>query len=190
MARPTEGAIALARLRAARMLPRPEDHATLEAIRTSVARAGRTLVEARADSRPVLMLGWQDGSEPVAGEGTGVIRHSPSSNVLLAFAACLRACWPRPDDDPYPGRAVTETEVLATLAALSSTQGIVLPGRGGGAERQYKGVLRLLRATGLLDADPGRIRLGPVVALWPASDIATLRRIHDRLPPCDPGVPP
>lgn len=153
-------------------------------------RAGRVLVEARMDDRPALVLGWQDGSEPVAGADTGVTRHHPSANVLLVFAACLRVCWPVPDDDPYPGQSTSHTKVLATLAALGSTHAAVLPGQHGGAGSQFKGALRMLRATGLLDADPGHICLGPAVALWTEADLAAWRRIYDRLPAPAPGDHP
>jgi hypothetical protein len=187
MAELSEGAVALARLRAARVQARPQDLPTMRSLRAAAARAGRTLVEVATDRGPSLLLGWLDGSEPVDQDDGGVQRRHPSPTVLLTFAACLRACWPDPSEEPYPGRAVTERQVLAALAALT-IPGAATPGEeAGGAERHHKSALRLLRAAGLLDPEAPEVRLGPVVALWPASDVATLRRFHDRLPTCPSG---
>jgi hypothetical protein len=189
MAEPSEGAVALARLRAARVQVRPQEPAALRRLTAAAGRAGRTLVQVPTTTTrgAGLLLGWLDGSEPVDQEDSGVQRRQPSPTVLLTFAACLRACWPDPGEEPYPGRVATERQVLAALAALTSP-GAAPPGEdGGGAERHYKSALRLLRATGLLDPAAAQVRLGPVVALWPASDVAVLRRFHDRLPACPPG---
>jgi hypothetical protein len=187
MAELPEGAVGLARLRAARVQARPQDLPTMRGLTAAAARAGRTLVEVATGGGPCLLLGWLDGSEPVDQDDSGVQRRQPSPTVLLTFAACLRACWPNPSEEPYPGRTVTERQVLAALAALT-TPGVAPPGEeGGGAERHHKSALRLLRATGLLDPETPEVRLGPVVALWPASDVATLRRFHDRLPASPPG---
>jgi hypothetical protein len=82
---------------------------------------------------------------------------------------------------------VTEQQVLVALAALT-TPGAATPGEeGGGAERHHKSALRLLRATGLLDPEAPEVRLGPVIVLWSPSDVATMRRFHDRLPACPCG---
>jgi hypothetical protein len=187
MAELPESAVALARLRAARVQARPQDPPALRSVAAAAARAGRSLVEVATERGPCLLLGWLDGSEPVD-QDDGVQRRQPSPTVLLTFAACLRACWPDPGEEPYPGRTVTERQVLVALAALT-TPGAATPGEeGGGAERHHKSALRLLRAVGLLDPEiPHQVRLGPMVALWPASDVATLRRFHDRLPTCPPG---
>jgi hypothetical protein len=187
MAELPESALALARLRTVRVQARPQDLPTMRSLRAAAARAGRTLVEVATDRGPCLLLGWLDGSEPVDQDDGGVQRRQPSPTVLLTFGACLRACWPDPREEPYPGRAATEQQVLAALAALTAS-GATTPGEeGGGAERHHKSALRLLRATDLLDPETSEVRLGPVVALWPASDVATLRRFHDRLPTCPPG---
>jgi hypothetical protein len=111
------------------------------------------------------------------------MRREPSPVVLLTFAACLRACWPAPDMEPYPGRTVSDEQVLAALASLSSPA--MGPGEDhSGSERHYKGAIRLLRATGLLDPDTSYISLGPLVSLWAPSDVAVLRAFHSRLPAC------
>jgi hypothetical protein len=188
MAELPDGTVALARLRAARIQARPQDLSPMRGLTAAAARAGRTLVEVATDSGPCLLLGWLDGSEPVDQDDGGIKRRHPAPTVLLTFAACLRACWPDPSEEPYPGRVVTEQQVLAALATLT-TPSAATPGgeEGGGAERHHKSALRLLRVTGLLDTETPEVRLGPVVALWPASDVATLRRFHDRLPTCPPG---
>jgi hypothetical protein len=113
------------------------------------------------------------------------MRREPSQVVLLTFAACLRACWPDPDMEPYPGRTVSDEQVLAALASLASPA--TGPGEDhSGSERHYKGAIRLLRATGLLDPDTSFISLGPLVSLWAPSDVAVLRAFHSRLPACPP----
>jgi hypothetical protein len=174
--------VALARLRAQRILPRSEDPAVLRLLRSAAGRAGRVLVEA-GGAGGGLLLGWIEGSEPSEFADGQIERRRPSPMVLLTFAACLRTCWPDPDTDPYPGMATSESALLATLAALGRPGALPLEdGIGGGAERHHKSALRMLRAAGLLAADNSCVRLGPAVALWSASDVAALRRFHDRLP--------
>jgi hypothetical protein len=184
MPEPSDTAVALGRLRAARVLARPEDPGTLRQLRAAATQAGRTVVEVRRQGGPGLTLGWLEGSEPLCGPDGGVDRRVAPPTVLLTFAACLRACWPDPERDPYPGVVATEAQVLAALATLDPTR---LRGLGddegvGGAERHRKSALRQLRAAGFLDPDDEQIRLGPAVTLWAAADIATLRRVHGRLP--------
>jgi hypothetical protein len=185
---PTESAVVLARLRAQRVLAQPEDPARLRLLRSAATRAGRVLVEADGTGNG-LLLGWLEGSEPTELADGQVERRRPAPMVLLTFAACLRACWPEPDADPYPGVATSEPLLLATLATLGrpGTMPLDDDGIGGGAERHHKSALRLLRAAGLLDPDDSCVRLGPAVALWSASDVATLRRFHDRLPAPPPA---
>lgn len=176
------GALALARLRASRAMPRPEDGRQLRALTTAATAAGRTLVEVRtADGKSGLALGWREGFEPTVDPERQVVHRHLSTLAVLTFAACLRACWPNRDADPYPGVAATEETVLAALAALGT-----LKDRGLGdeemAERRRKGALRELRALGLLEAGRDEVRLGSVVATWAPADVAALRRAWDRLP--------
>jgi hypothetical protein len=184
MLEPSDSAVALGRLRAARVLPRPEDPGTLPQLRAAAARAGRVVVEVRRPSGPGLTLGWLEGSEPLCGPDSGVARRVAPPTVLLTFAACLRACWPDPDRDPYPGVAASEAQVLAALATLDPARLRVLGDDEGvgGAERHRKSALRQLRAAGFLDPDDEQIRLGPAVTLWTAADIAVLRQAYGRLP--------
>ena len=181
MAEPS-GALALARLRASRALPRPVDGRHLRALTSAAARAGRTLVEVRgSDGSAGLILGWIEGFEPASDPDSHIAyRHLPPLTTLT-FAACLRACWPNRDSDPYPGEAAIEDEVLAALGALGT-----LTAHGFGdedmAERRRKGALRELRAVGLLAADRSAVRLGPVLATWAPVDVAALRSAWDRLP--------
>jgi len=177
---PRDGAVMLARLRATRGLSRPHDPAKLRTLRAAAGRAGRVLIQTRTGDGPGVLLGWLEGSEPPGGDA-GVGRRQAAPTVLLTFAVCLRACWPDPTHEPYPGAAASERQVLAALAALTSDVGQVGEASRG-AERHHKGALRLLRATGLLDPDPECVRLGPVVALWPPADVACLRTFYQQLP--------
>ena len=181
MGEPASDAVALARLRATRVAPRPSDLRALRNLKAAAGRAGRILVDVHVSTGPGLLLGWLEGSEATDGFERGVVRREPSQGVLLTFAACLRACWPDPDMEPYPGRAVPDGQVLAALAAVASPA--TGPGEDhSGSERHHKGAIRLLRATGHIDPDISCIRLGPLVALWAPSDVAVLRAFHDRLP--------
>src|SRR5688572_8344961 len=102
-----EAAVALARMRAARTLPRPAEPGSMRALRAAATRAGRTLVEVRDGEGAALALGWLEGSEPPTDPASGVVRRQLSPLTLLVFAACLRACWPNRDADPYPGVSAT-----------------------------------------------------------------------------------
>jgi hypothetical protein len=185
MAEPAADAVALARLRATRVAPHPSELPSLRSLKAAARRAGRTLADVRTTAGPALLLGWPEGSEPSDGSERGVMRREPSQVALLTFAACLRACWPDPDMEPYPGRTVSDEQVLAALASLASPA--TGPGEDhSGSERHYKGAIRLLRATGLLDPDTSFISLGPLVSLWAPSDVAVLRAFHSRLPACPP----
>jgi hypothetical protein len=161
----------------------------MRALTVAVGRAGRTLVEVRiAGGGPGLALGWQEGFEPTVDPDRHVVHRHLSTVAVLTFAACLRACWPGHDADPYPGVVASEDTVLAALAALGTLKDHGL-GDEEMAERRRKGALRELRAVGLLEPGRNEIRLGPVVATWAPADVAALRRAWDRLPvaPAAPG---
>ena len=177
MADPTEQVMHLARLRARGTMRGPAPAWASAA----AARAGRTVVGTGRPSGAAHSLGWTVGSEPVAGDGTGVERHRPSAWLLLTFAACLRACWTDVDEHPFPGRDATEDEVLAALAPLGSLSGPSLDG-GLAVERHQKGALRKLRDAGLLDPDETVVRLGPQVAVWSDGQLGELRAVRDRMP--------
>lgn len=183
------GALALARLRASRTMPRPDNGRQLRAFAAATARAGRTLVAVRTgEGQPGLTLAWQEGFEPAVDADRQVVHRHLSTLAVLTFAACLRACWPNRDADPYPGVAASEHSVLAALAALGTLKNHGL-GDEEMAQRRRKGALRELRAVGLLEPGRDEIRLGPVVATWAPGEVAALRRAWDRLPaaPATPG---
>jgi hypothetical protein len=184
MREPSDTAVALGRLRAARVLPRSEDPGALRRLQAAAGRGGRTLVQVRRQSGPGLVLGWLEGSEPACGPDTGVERRLAPPTVQLTFAACLRACWPDPDRDPFPGQPASEGQILAALAALDPARLHALGDDEGvgGAERHRKSALRQLRAAGFLDPEADQIRLGPAVALWTDADIGVLSRSYSRLP--------
>lgn len=177
MVEPSQQVMHLARLRARGVLPGPAPAWAAAA----AARAGRTVVETGRPGEPAHSLGWAVGSEPVAGDGTGVARHRPSAWLLLTFAACLRACWADPDEHPFPGQDVTEEQVLVALAPLGSLSGPSLDG-GLAVEAHQKGALRKLREAGLLDPDETVVRLGPQVAVWSEGQLGELRAVRDRMP--------
>lgn len=177
MGEPSAAVLHLARLRAAGTLPGvpPAD------VAAAAARAGRALVDAGRPGEPAHALGWLGGSEPVAAGDSGVERHRPAAWLLLTFAACLRACWADADEHPFPGRDVTERQVLAALAALGPLTG-PSPDGALAVERHQKGALRKLREAGLLDRDEAAVRLGPRAAVWSDAQLGELRAIRDRMP--------
>lgn len=181
MAEPSATALHLARLRGCGTLP----GAAPAPVRAAAARAGRALADAGRPGEPAHALGWVSGFEPVAGDDAGVQRQRPPTWLLLTFAACLRACWPDPDDHPFPGEDATEEQVLDALASLGSLSGPSLDG-GLAVERHQKGALRKLRDAGLLDRDETVVRLGPQVAVWSDGQLAELRAVRDRMPGGEP----
>lgn len=165
----------LARLRALQSLPgsAPAD------VRAAAAGAGRVLVSVGRPGSPAQALGWAEGSEPTAGDDTGVVRHRPALWLLLTFAGCLRACWTQAGEHPFPGADATEDEVLAALVPLGSLSGL---DGGLAVQRHQKSALRKLRAAGLLDPDESVVRLGPQVALWTPGQLGELRAVRDSMP--------
>jgi hypothetical protein len=169
----------LARLRALQSLPgsAPAD------IRAAAAGAGRVLVSVGRPGLPAHALGWAEGSEPTAGDDTGVVRHRPALWLLLTFAGCLRACWTQTGEHPFPGADATEDQVLAALVPLGTLSGFDGGLDGGLAvQRHQKSALRKLRAAGLLDPDESVVRLGPQVALWTPGQLGELRAVRDSMP--------
>jgi hypothetical protein len=184
VAEPSASVMHLARLRAAGT----RDGPVPSFVRSAAAKAGRTVVDTGRPGKPSHSLGWAVGSEPRAGDDTGVVRHRPSAWLLLTLAACLRACWTDRDEHPFPGRDATEDEILDALATLGSRSGPSLDG-GLAVERHQKGALRKLRDAGLLDPDEMTVRLGPQVAVWSDGQVDVLRTVWDRMPVA-PGAGP
>lgn len=182
MREPSASVLALARMRAAGRVPLPESAAVLAAWSEQAARAGRQLLEAAVPGhRSVIVLGWLDGSEPVAGGDSGVERSKPSQVLLLTFAAALRACWSDRSEHPFPGTSTDEDAVLAALASLGPLTAAAVDG-GEGSQRHHKGAIRKLSDAGLLKLEGSMIRLGPVVATWSDGQVDTLRAVYDQLP--------
>jgi hypothetical protein len=174
---PSASVLHLARLRAAGTLDGPVPPFA----RAAAAKAGRTVVHTGRPGQPSHSLGWTAGSEPRAGDDTGVVRQRPSAWLLLTLAACLRACWAELDEHPFPGRDASEDDILDALATIGSLSGLSLDG-GLAVERHQKSALRKLRDAGLLDADEMAVRLGPLVAAWSDGQVEVLRTVWDRMP--------
>lgn len=176
-------AFVMAAMRAAGPQPRPTSEIDLAALHAAAARAGRRLVDL-PEGR--ITLGWLEGSEPVAGADTGVVRIEPHDWLLLVFAAALRACWFDPDEHPYPGRAVSEAQILAAVGTLGPLRGVAVDGIG--MWRHQKAALPKLRDGGYLtDTGDGRIRLGPRVAVWSEREIAALGHLYEQMPTAPTG---
>ncbi|MDP9458689.1 MAG: hypothetical protein M3Q22_00050 [Actinomycetota bacterium] len=179
-----EPAYLLAAIRAAGPQPRPTGETDLAALRGAAARAGRILVDLPGNA---VALGWLEGSEPVAGADTGVSRIPPHEWLLLVFAAALRACWIDPDEHPYPGRAVAESQLFAAVGTLGPLRGVAVDGLG--MLRHQKGALPKLRAAGYLaDGGDGRVRLGHRIAIWSEREVATLRHVYQQMPAAPPAA--
>ncbi len=177
---PEPGPLTLARMRAIGQIPFTAQ--VPAALHLQAADAGRRLVEAVIPGQlPMVMLGWWDGVEPVAGGDTGVERTKTSQVVLLTFAAVLGACWPDRSEHPFPGVAAEEDAVLAGVAALGPITASAIEG-GAAGRRHSKGALRRLDDARLLSIDGSEVRLGPAIALWSEEQVAALRSVYDRLP--------
>ncbi|MFC0541904.1 hypothetical protein [Kutzneria chonburiensis] len=159
--------VRLAALRASRTLPMPEDVDELAEVRVAAARAGRRLVETSSrDGAPELALGWQQDNALTPDDPGGPPK--PTEGEILALAACLRACWPDPDEPLYPGATALVSDIAAALRPLGIS----------GVTRS----LNRLVVLGFVLVDSGTVRLGPDVAFWRDADIASLRREHHQLP--------
>lgn len=156
------------------------EHAMLDA---AAGRAGRRLVEVTTpeSTTVTVTLGWVEGSEPVAGGDSGVVRTEMPDELVLTFASALRACWPDPDDVPFPGHWASAEAVLgarAIMGTLSGSDG----NDGRSAEFHRKGALRRLREAGCLVGDEQQVRLGPIVATWSEEQVNVLRAVYEQLP--------
>ena len=171
--------VMMARLRAeiSSAWPTPASRAALLA---AADRAGRRVVDASRPGHPAATLGWLDGAEPLADPDSSVKPVTAAPTMLLTFAAALRCCWRDPQTHPWPGREVSEADVLAALRSIAPGSGEDLTGPG--AERHQRGALRKLRQAGLLDPTSPGVRLGPKVAAWTDSQIDELRGHYQRLP--------
>lgn len=175
--------LALARLRAAGIHHAPTDATGVAALYAGANRAGRRLVDVSpADSLVQhVALGWQDGSEPVAGGDSGVTRMEASRELVLVLAAALRCCWHDRDRQPYPGEPTTVEMVLVARSRLDAHH--FDPSSGGvGAQQHRRAALQRLRDTGYLSGDDTDLQLGHQVALWSQNQVRALQRAYDQLP--------
>jgi hypothetical protein len=159
--------VALAALRASRVLPADRFDGT--ALAAAARTAGRSIARyVRPDGVETVVLGYAQPS-PLDPDVSGGPQ-SATPVPLLVLAACLRLCWPDPDEPLLPGDA---TSVYAVKRALATLE----------VQRVEQAVNRL-RGTGHLVYGPGRgtLRLGPEIALWTDIDIDALRREYHRLP--------
>jgi hypothetical protein len=181
---------ALARIRVLGLAPVPASPADVDTMRIAANRAGRRLVHlSGADGALAVALGWQEGDEPAVLQEplVDIYRHA-SPTVQLVLAACVRCCWPDPDQPLYPGETATEAQVFRALDSLGTRMlSADLEEANNGVHRARKSALRVLRACAFLasDTSDGAIRLGPAIAQWTPADIAELRRGHDFLPSPD-----
>ncbi len=179
----SETTLALARMRAAGSSPLTGDRHRLSALEAAAERAGRRLVDVTADDSTVLevALGWVEGSEPVAGGDSGVVRVDPSVETVLTFAAALRACWLDESEHPFPGAVADVESVLEARAILGTLSGSD-SNDGRSAELHRKGALRRLRAGGYLTGTETIVRLGPRVAAWSEGQVDALRAVYEQFP--------
>jgi hypothetical protein len=180
--------LSLARMRVNRTVPVPLDVTALAALRGAADFAGRQVIDlAGHDGIRVLMLGWPDDFDQggVFGQESWSTRQAPPS-VLLTLAACIRCCWPSPEESPYPGEPAPEERIMAALERFThADRDSGAPGRG--ARPAWKSALRFLRACGFLAPDEGnsQVRLGPEIAAWSEADIRQLRDRYGDLPGAD-----
>lgn len=179
----SETPLALARMRVAGSSPLTGDRRTMSALEAAAEGAGRRLVDVTTEDSTTLevALGWVEGSEPVAGGDSGVVRVDPPGETVLTFAAALRACWLDASEHPFPGAAAgvdTVLEARAILGTLSGSDG----NDGRSAEFHRKGALRRLRAAGYLSGTETTVRLGPRVATWSEGQVEVLRAVYEQFP--------
>jgi biotin operon repressor len=178
-----DGALVLARIRAAGTTPATVPADVLAAASSAASLVDRQLVEVTAagGTERVLSLGWADGAAPDPDHHPSAPPRRLPAVPLLVWAACLAAAWPRAEDEPYPGQPFLLEDVLRACISM------------GAHDRAVIAALRLLPATGLIKNAGPVGRLGPAAAALPADTWSALRRAHDRLPHAalrrDPSVP-
>jgi hypothetical protein len=177
--------LALARIRASRIIPVPQDRVALGSLQDAASSAGRQLVDVQGcDGSRSLTLGWPDDFDQgaILGQDTWTGRQAPPG-ALLVLAACIRCCWGSADESLYPGKPAAEERVMEALERF--TRGSSSLGMQGQRLRSgWKSGLRFLRACGFLASDEGdfQIRLGPEIATWSQADMRQLRDRYDDLP--------
>ncbi|MGW0853699.1 hypothetical protein [Streptomyces sp. NPDC002690] len=180
-----DDAYLLARARALRVVPVPDEADVLQRLGRAAEAVERRLVAlAAGDGAEGFLVVWgQDVELAGAGQERSGTHREASPSVLLMLGACLRACWTDVEQAPYPGTAAAEEDVIAAVVppdAVTVRAGIAHYA----PTAPYRKALRMLRACGYLaaDAGDGMVRLGPVVAAWPERDVDELRRGYPVLP--------
>src|ERR1700722_18108412 len=181
----TDDPLSLARMRVNRTVPVPLEVGALAGLRAAAAFAGRQLIDVQDhEGSRFLMLGWPDDFDQGAifGQESWTARQVPPGAQLF-LAACIRCCWPSPDQSLYPGDPAPEERVMAALERFSQASSSTEAQRQG-VHSAGKRALRFLRACGFLAPDTGdaQIRLGPEIAAWNEADIRPLRDRFDDLP--------
>jgi biotin operon repressor len=167
-----DGALVLARIRAAGTTPATVPADVLMAASSAASLVDRQLVEVTGagGTEQVLALGWADGAAPDPDHHPSAPPRRLPAVHLLVWAACLASAWPRAEDEPYPGQPFLRADVLRACIGM------------GAHDRTVIAALRMLPATGLISFAGPVGRLGPAAAALPVGAWSALRRSHDRLP--------
>jgi hypothetical protein len=168
----TDGALVLARIRAAGTTPANVPADVMMAASSAASLVDRQLVEITglSGTERVLALGWADGAASNPDHHPSAPPRRLAAVPLLVWAACLASAWPRAEDEPYPGQPFLRENVLRASISM------------GANDRAVIAALRTLPLTGLITFTGPVGRLGPVAAALPAHIWSALRRTHDRLP--------
>ncbi|MFI9262231.1 hypothetical protein ACIGT4_31705 [Streptomyces sioyaensis] len=118
-----------------------------------------------------VVLGWDAETAPLADISVSWWRVGLAPVATLAWAACLRAAWPRPELPPFPGVPFRRADVVSLCAGLGADEDTV--------KRAVDGVLQEAH---FVVAHGDVLRLGPAVAALPAVVVEGLRRGHHLLP--------
>ncbi|MFF0502986.1 hypothetical protein ACFYUH_05225 [Streptomyces fimicarius] len=121
-----------------------------------------------------VVLGWDAETAPFADISVAGWRVVLAPVATLAWAACLRAAWPRPELTHFPGVPFRRADVVSLCASLGADEDTV--------KRAVDGVLQ---EAYFVVAHGDVLRLGPAVAALPAVVVEGLRRGHHLLPTLD-----
>jgi hypothetical protein len=183
--RPVLDPLALARMRALRLVVVPWAEEELALLQETAAAAGRRLISvAGHHGAHALMLGWPADVDPMAVLGAdGEDLPGATPTTCLVLAACIGCCWPSPDAPLLPGIPVPEKQVLDTLASFTRASSSANESFGT-RQTHWKSAIRRLRASGFLVPEEGGslIRLGPALAGWGDAEVRHLRDRYADLP--------
>lgn len=171
-AQATEGAILLARIRAAGSTSANVAAGVMADAASAAGLIDRQLVEVidPSGTRRVLALGWAGGAAPDPDQHPSAPPRRLGPVQLLTWATCLAAAWPRAEDVPYPGRPFRRDDILRACLTMGAHSPAVVA------------ALRMLPQAGLIRFTGPVGTLGPAAAAIPSDTWSALRRMHDRLP--------